>query len=222
VATMEGRGVRWRRRVRGLRQRPDDGRRGCAVEAACAGFATEGQWGWAPQPIPNGIAPRSSITGSVASANTTVSSGHPSLRSDSATHSLNPDALMESPAAARATPRAAAAVQQPSASSATRFRVSRSGASRSVDSASTPPPIAAAAHGVLRTMAPALESRGTGEARRRERAPAGAVREAAGSPVDVTRREEEPTSTTSAGARQPVRRDEPRPPWASGSRSWVG
>jgi hypothetical protein len=57
VATMEGRGVRWRRRVRGLRQRIDDGRRGCAVEAVCAGFATEGQWGWAPQLIPNGIAP---------------------------------------------------------------------------------------------------------------------------------------------------------------------
>jgi hypothetical protein len=121
---MEGRGVRWRRRVRGLRQRPDDGRRGCAVEATRVGFATEGQCGWAPQPIPNGIAPRSSITGGVASANTTVSSCHPSLRSNSATHSPNPDALMESPATARAAPRAAATVQQPSASSATRFRVS--------------------------------------------------------------------------------------------------
>jgi hypothetical protein len=161
------------------------------------------------QPIPNGIAPRSSITGSVASANTTVSSGHPSLRSDSATHSPNPDALMESPVAARVAPRAAAAVQQPSASSA-------------MDSASTPSPIADAAHGVLRTAALAQESRGTGEARRGEWAPASAVREAAGSPVDVTRREKEPIFGTSAGARQPVRRDEPRPPWASGSRLWVG
>ena len=178
------------------------------MEAARAGFATEGQWGWAPQPIPNGIAPRSSITGSVASANTTVSSGHPSLRSDSATHSLNPDALMESPAAARAAPSAAAAVQQPSASSATRFRVSRSGASRSVDSASTPPPIAAAAHGVLRTAAPALESPGTREARKGEGAREGTVREAAGSPVDVTRREEEPTSASGGEAAGAARRTE--------------
>jgi hypothetical protein len=34
--------------MRGLRQRPDDGRRGCAVDAARTGFATEGQWRWAP------------------------------------------------------------------------------------------------------------------------------------------------------------------------------
>jgi hypothetical protein len=88
--------------------------------------------------------------------------------------------------------------------------------------ASRAAPIAAAAHGVLRTTAPAQEPRGTEEARRGEAAPAGAVREAAGSPMDVTRREEDPISATSAGARQPVWREEPRPPWASGSRSWVG
>jgi hypothetical protein len=93
------------------------------------GVCDRGAVGMGPTANTQRDRPRSSITDSVASANTTVSSGHPSLRSDSATHSLNPDALMESPAAARAAPRAAAAVQQPSASSATRFRVSRSGAS---------------------------------------------------------------------------------------------
>jgi hypothetical protein len=70
-----------------------------------------------------------------------------------------------------------------------------------------------------------LQRRNHGEQRRpgeEKRAPAGAVREAAGSPVDVTQREGDPISATSARARQPVRREEPRPPWALGSRSWVG
>jgi hypothetical protein len=118
---------------------------------------------------PTGIAPRSSITGSVASANTTASSGHPSLRRESATRSPKPDALIESSAAARAAPQpstaAAEQAQQPSANStAARFRTSKPGAPASVTSALTPPDTAAT-HRFLATVALAHAPRSMGEIR---------------------------------------------------------
>lgn len=95
---------------------------------------------------PTGMAPRSSITGSVASVNTTASSAHPSLRSDAATRSPKPDALIESSAATAAPPQQSTA--HPSAPRASRLASApQSGAVAAVASRSvSSPPIGATRH----------------------------------------------------------------------------